>query len=70
MVDDALKIFAEGGYALLLIAALAAANLAQWRDRQKLANDFLALSRESHDAQIEAIKILIDVKTRVEKCPR
>jgi hypothetical protein len=41
MIEAALKIFEQGGYPLLFAIASVAANVAQWRDRQKLQNDLL-----------------------------
>ena len=70
MIDDLLKIFKEGGYPLLAFACSLVANWMQWRERQKVQSDLLRINEKQHDAQIDGIKILTEIVTKVDKCTR
>lgn len=69
MVETIIKGLHQGGAAALAFFSLIA-NVFQWRDRQKIQNDLLVVNKEQHAAQINSIKILTEIKTKVDKCDK
>lgn len=70
MIDDLIKIFKEGGYPLLAFVCSLAANVAQFRERQKTQAALLNVNKQQHEAQLKTVEILTRVDTKTDKCPR